>query len=162
MKSQCERSPRDKIVIEPDQVAEFDACASAHIPLHGVSPGATWPFYVRITILDSTRWSAGSARLARLVLQWAVLIFSRPKGKKVMFHGPPPQMDLLSTDGKIDIEQPPQLQKQPASRPSEQPTASYIVDSRSQVFVWYGGSSYKANFFAGHTCLWIMPVKRSL
>ena len=44
IKSQCERSPQDKIDIEFDQFAEFDVCASSHTPIYGGSPSVVCPF----------------------------------------------------------------------------------------------------------------------
>lgn len=44
IKSQCERSPQDKIDIEFDQFAEFDVCASSHTPIYGGSPSVACPF----------------------------------------------------------------------------------------------------------------------
>ncbi|KAK0516867.1 hypothetical protein JMJ35_000022 [Cladonia borealis] len=44
IKSQCERSPQDKIDIEFDQFAEFDVCASSHTPIYGGSASVACPF----------------------------------------------------------------------------------------------------------------------
>ena len=44
IKSQCERSPQDKIDIEFDHFAEFDVCASSHTPIYGGSPSVACPF----------------------------------------------------------------------------------------------------------------------
>ena len=44
IKTQCERSPQDKIDIEFDQFAEFDICASSFTPIYGGSPSVSCPF----------------------------------------------------------------------------------------------------------------------
>ncbi|KAB8073691.1 coatomer WD associated region-domain-containing protein [Aspergillus leporis] len=44
IKTQCERSPQDKIDIEFDQFAEFDICAASHTPIYGGSPSVSDPF----------------------------------------------------------------------------------------------------------------------
>ncbi|KJK62720.1 Coatomer WD associated region [Aspergillus parasiticus SU-1] len=44
IKTQCERSPQDKIDIEFDQFAEFDICAASHSPIYSGSPSVSDPF----------------------------------------------------------------------------------------------------------------------
>ncbi|KAL9101345.1 MAG: hypothetical protein Q9163_003392 [Psora crenata] len=44
IKSQCERSPQDRIDIEFDQFAEFDVCAASHTPIYEGSSKVTCPF----------------------------------------------------------------------------------------------------------------------
>ncbi|PYH89183.1 coatomer subunit alpha [Aspergillus ellipticus CBS 707.79] len=44
IKTQCERSPQDKIDIEFDQFAEFDLCAASYTPIYGGSPSVSDPF----------------------------------------------------------------------------------------------------------------------
>ncbi|EIT82740.1 coatomer WD associated region-domain-containing protein [Aspergillus flavus] len=44
IKTQCERSPQDKIDIEFDHFAEFDICAASHSPIYSGSPSVSDPF----------------------------------------------------------------------------------------------------------------------
>lgn len=44
IKSQCERSPQDKIDIDFDPFADFDVCASSYTPIYGNSASAACPF----------------------------------------------------------------------------------------------------------------------
>lgn len=44
IKSQCERSPQDKVDIEFDQFAEFDICAASFTPIYGGSPSVSDPY----------------------------------------------------------------------------------------------------------------------
>jgi len=44
IKTQCERSPQDKIDVEFDQFAEFDICAASYTPIYSGSPNVSCPF----------------------------------------------------------------------------------------------------------------------
>lgn len=44
IKSQCERSPQDKVDVEFDPFAEFEICAASHTPIYGGSPSVSDPY----------------------------------------------------------------------------------------------------------------------